>query len=72
MRQLLSIGWLHNRVRMVVASFLIKDLILPWQEGSRWFWEKLVDADLANNTMGWQWAAGSGASANPFFQILVV
>lgn len=69
MRQLLSIGWLHNRVRMVVASFLIKDLILPWQEGSRWFWEKLVDADLANNTMGWQWAAGSGASANPFFRI---
>ena len=69
MRQLLSVGWIHNRVRMVVASFLIKDLMLPWQEGSRWFWEKLVDADLASNTMGWQWVAGSGASSAPYFRI---
>ncbi len=60
---------MHNRVRMVVASFLAKDLLLSWQEGSRWFWEGLVDADLANNTMGWQWSAGSGADAVPFFRI---
>lgn len=69
MRQLLETGWMHNRVRMVVASFLTKDLIIPWQEGAKWFWRRLVDADLANNTMGWQWAAGSGADAQPFFRI---
>lgn len=69
MRQLWVSGWMHNRVRMVVASFLTKDLLVPWQEGARWFWDTLVDADLANNTMGWQWAAGCGADAQPFFRI---
>jgi deoxyribodipyrimidine photo-lyase len=69
MRQLLSEGWMHNRVRMVVASFLSKDLLIPWQEGATWFWDRLVDADLANNTLGWQWTAGSGADAAPYFRI---
>ena len=69
MRQLWHIGWMHNRVRMVVASFLTKDLLIHWQEGARWFLDTLVDGDLANNTMGWQWAAGSGADAQPFFRI---
>ncbi len=69
MRQLWSTGWMHNRVRMVVASFLVKDLLLPWQEGARWFWDTLVDADLANNTLGWQWSAGCGADAAPYFRI---
>ena len=69
MRQLWRTGWMHNRVRMIVASFLIKDLLLPWQAGARWFWDTLVDADLANNTLGWQWSAGCGADAAPFFRI---
>jgi len=69
MRELLATGWMHNRARMVVGSFLVKDLLLPWQEGARWFWEKLVDADLANNTLGWQWVGGCGADAAPFFRI---
>ena len=69
MRQLWRTGWMHNRVRMIVASFLTKDLLIPWQEGARWFWDTLVDADLANNTLGWQWAAGCGADAQPFFRI---
>ncbi|MDX1430289.1 MAG: FAD-binding domain-containing protein, partial [Rhodothermales bacterium] len=69
MRQLWHIGWMHNRVRMIVASFLTKDLLIPWQEGARWFWDTLVDGDLANNTQGWQWTAGSGADAQPFFRI---
>jgi deoxyribodipyrimidine photo-lyase len=69
MRQLLQTGWINNRMRMIVASFLVKDLLLPWQEGARWFWETLVDADLANNTLGWQWVAGCGADAAPFFRI---
>jgi deoxyribodipyrimidine photo-lyase len=69
MRQLATTGWIHNRVRMVVASFLTKHLLIPWQDGSRVFWEGLVDADLANNTMGWQWTAGSGADAQPYFRI---
>ena len=68
-RQLLASGWMHNRVRMVVASFLVKDLLVPWQHGARFFWERLVDADLANNTLGWQWVAGSGADAAPFFRV---
>jgi deoxyribodipyrimidine photo-lyase len=54
---------------MVVASFLVKNLLLPWQEGAQWFWDTLVDADLANNTLGWQWTAGCGADAAPFFRI---
>jgi len=69
MRELWATGWMHNRVRMIVASFLVKDLFLPWQEGAQWFWDTLVDADLANNTLGWQWAAGSGADASPYFRI---
>jgi deoxyribodipyrimidine photo-lyase len=69
MRQLWQTGWMHNRVRMVVASFLVKHLLLPWQEGAKWFWDTLVDADLANNSLGWQWAAGSGADAAPYFRI---
>jgi deoxyribodipyrimidine photo-lyase len=69
MRQLWQTGWMHNRVRMVVASLLVKNLRIPWQEGARWFWDTLVDADLANNTMGWQWAAGCGADAAPYFRI---
>lgn len=69
MRELWRTGWMHNRIRMAVASFLVKDLLLPWQDGARWFWDTLVDADLANNTMGWQWIAGCGADAAPYFRI---
>jgi deoxyribodipyrimidine photo-lyase len=69
MRQLWHTGWMHNRVRMVVASLLVKHLLLSWQEGARWFWDTLVDADLANNTLGWQWSAGCGADAAPYFRI---
>jgi deoxyribodipyrimidine photo-lyase len=69
MRQLWSRGWMHNRVRLIVGSFLVKDLLIPWQEGAKWFWNTLVDADLANNTMGWQWIAGCGADAAPYFRI---
>jgi deoxyribodipyrimidine photo-lyase len=69
MRQLWQTGWMHNRVRMITASFLVKDLLLSWQQGSRWFWDTLVDADLASNTLGWQWSAGCGADAAPYFRI---
>ncbi len=69
MRQLWRTGWMHNRVRMIVASFLIKHLLLPWQAGEAWFWDTLVDADLANNAANWQWVAGSGADAAPYFRI---
>ncbi len=69
MRQLWHCGWMHNRVRMVAASFLTKNLLIPWQEGARWFWDTLVDADLANNTLGWQWSAGCGADAAPYFRV---
>jgi len=69
MRELWTTGWMHNRVRMIVASFLVKDLLLPWQEGARWFWDTLVDADLAQNTLGWQWSAGCGADAAPYFRV---
>lgn len=69
MRALWQTGWMHNRVRMVVASFLVKDLLVSWQQGAAWFWDTLVDADLANNTLGWQWSAGCGADAAPFFRI---
>lgn len=69
MRQLWRTGWMHNRVRMIVGSFLIKDLLLPWQDGERWFWDTLADADLANNAGNWQWVAGCGADASPFFRI---
>jgi deoxyribodipyrimidine photo-lyase len=69
MRELWSIGWMHNRVRMIVGSLLVKNLLIPWQEGERWFWDTLVDADLASNTLGWQWVAGCGADAAPFFRV---
>ncbi len=69
MRELRATGWMHNRVRMVAASFLTKHLLLPWREGERWFWDTLVDADLANNAFGWQWTAGCGADAAPYFRI---
>ena len=69
MRELWATGWMHNRVRMIVASFLVKDLLLPWQKGARWFWDTLVDADLAQNTLGWQWTAGCGADAAPYFRV---
>jgi len=69
MRELWHTGWMHNRVRMVVASFLTKNLRIAWQEGTRWFWDTLVDADLANNTLGWQWTAGCGADAAPYFRV---
>ena len=69
MRELWKTGWMHNRVRMIVASFLVKDLLLSWEEGAAWFWDTLVDADLAQNTLGWQWTAGCGADAAPFFRI---
>lgn len=69
MRQLWTTGWMHNRARMVVASFLVKDLLIPWQDGAAWFLDTLVDADLANNTLGWQWVAGCGFDAAPYFRI---
>jgi deoxyribodipyrimidine photo-lyase len=69
MRELWHTGWMHNRVRMIVASFLVKHLLIHWKEGAAWFWDTLVDADLANNTMGWQWVAGCGADAAPYFRV---
>lgn len=69
MRELWQTGWMHNRVRMIAASFLVKHLLIRWQRGAAWFWDTLVDADLANNSAGWQWVAGSGADAAPYFRI---
>ncbi len=69
LRELWSSGWMHNRVRMIVASFLVKDLLVPWQDGEAWFWDTLVDADLASNAASWQWVAGCGADAAPFFRV---
>jgi deoxyribodipyrimidine photo-lyase len=69
MRQLWTTGWMHNRVRMIAASFLIKNLMIDWRQGEAWFWDTLVDADAANNPASWQWVAGSGADAAPFFRI---
>ncbi len=69
MRQLWHTGWMHNRVRMIAASFLVKDLLIPWQSGEAWFWDTLVDADLANNAASWQWVAGCGADAAPYFRV---
>jgi deoxyribodipyrimidine photo-lyase len=69
MRELWQTGWMHNRVRMIAASFLVKDLMLPWQRGEAWFWDTLVDADLANNAASWQWVAGCGADAAPYFRV---
>lgn len=69
MRQLWATGWMHNRVRMIVGSLLVKHLLLPWQAGQDWFWDTLVDADLANNAAGWQWIGGCGADAAPYFRV---
>ena len=69
MRQLYATGWMHNRVRMVVSSLLVKHLLQDWREGASWFWNTLVDADLASNTLGWQWSAGCGADAAPYFRV---
>ncbi|MEO8812330.1 MAG: deoxyribodipyrimidine photo-lyase [Caulobacteraceae bacterium] len=69
MRQLWRTGWMHNRARMVAASFLVKDLMIDWRRGEAWFWDTLVDADIANNAANWQWVAGSGADAAPFFRV---
>ena len=69
MRELWKTGYVHNRVRMIVGSFLVKNLLLHWHHGERWFWDCLVDADLANNSASWQWVAGCGADAAPYFRI---
>jgi len=69
MRQLWQTGWMHNRVRLIAASFLIKHLGIHWKAGEEWFWDTLVDAGLANNAANWQWVAGCGADAAPFFRI---
>ncbi len=69
MRQLWHTGWMHNRVRMIVASFLIKNLLIDWRIGEAWFWDTLVDADAASNAASWQWVAGSGADAAPYFRV---
>lgn len=69
MRQLWQIGWMHNRVRMITASFLVKHLLIPWQDGEAWFWDTLVDADHGSNAASWQWVAGCGADAAPYFRI---
>ena len=69
MRELWRTGWMHNRVRMIVGSFLVKDLLIPWQRGEAWFWDTLVDADRANNALNWQWVSGCGVDAAPYFRI---
>ena len=69
MRQLWRSGWMHNRVRMISGSFLVKDLLIDWRDGERWFWDCLVDADEANNALNWQWVAGTGPEASPFFRV---
>ena len=69
MRQLWQTGWMHNRVRMIVGSFLVKHLLIDWRKGEKWFWDTLVDADPASNTASWQWIAGSGADAAPYFRV---
>ena len=69
MRELWQTGWMHNRVRMITASLLVKNLLHRWQDGERWFWDTLVDADLASNALNWQWVAGTGPDAAPFFRI---
>ena len=69
MRQLATLGWMHNRGRMITASFLVKDLLINWQEGEEWFMRQLVDGDPASNNGGWQWTAGVGTDAAPYFRI---
>ena len=69
MRELWETGYMHNRVRMITGSFLVKNLLIHWHEGEKWFWDCLIDADLASNSASWQWVAGSGADAAPYFRI---
>ena len=69
MRQLWQIGWMHNRVRMITGSFLVKHLLVSWVDGERWFWDTLVDGDLAVNAQSWQWVAGTGTDSQPFFRV---
>jgi deoxyribodipyrimidine photo-lyase len=69
LREMWSSGFMHNRVRMIVASYLTKHMRVHWLQGARWFWDALVDSDLANNTLGWQWVAGTGADASPYFRV---
>ena len=69
MRELWQTGYMHNRVRMIVGSFLVKNLLIDWKKGERWFWDCLIDADLASNSASWQWVAGTGADAAPYFRI---
>jgi deoxyribodipyrimidine photo-lyase len=69
MRELWHTGYMHNRVRMIAASFLVKNLLQPWQDGEAWFWDTLCDADLASNSASWQWVAGCGADAAPYFRV---
>ena len=69
MRQLYETGWMHNRLRMIVGSFLCKNLLLHWRKGEKWFFDTLVDADLGSNSAGWQWIAGCGADAAPYFRV---
>jgi len=69
LQQLWQTGWMHNRVRLLAASLLCKNMGINWQDGARWFWDTLVDADLANNSMGWQWVAGCGVDAAPYYRI---
>jgi deoxyribodipyrimidine photo-lyase len=70
MRELWTTGWMHNRVRMIAASFLIKHLLIDWREGEKWFWDTLVDADYASNATNWQWTAGTGVDSNMFVRIM--
>ena len=69
MRQMNTLGWMHNRLRMITASFLVKDLLIDWREGERYFMQQLIDGDLAANNGGWQWAASTGTDAAPYFRI---
>jgi deoxyribodipyrimidine photo-lyase len=70
MRQLWALGWMHNRVRMIAASFLVKHLLIDWREGEQWFWDTLCDADYAQNSVNWQWVAGTGVDSNMFVRIM--
>ncbi len=70
MRQLWATGWMHNRVRMITASFLVKHLLVDWRRGARWFWDTLLDADYGNNGQNWQWIAGTGVDSQPFNRIM--
>ncbi len=69
LRELWTTGWMHNRVRMIAASFLTRHQLIDWRQGERWFWDTLVDADAANNAVNWQWVAGSGPDAQPYFRV---